>query len=139
MSDDADNYFNAWKAVFGEGDSKKIICAWHIDRTWRKALAGTVRDKDQIKIYNQLSILLNERDKAKFRITLQAFLTYPQTKHTHLFAYFTSNYCSWLPQWAICYCTQMTINTNMYLESFHRVLKILYLNHKQNRRIDLFH
>ena len=24
----------------------------------------------------------------------------------------------------------------MYLESFHRVLKILYLNHKQNRRID---
>ena len=32
--------------------------------------------------------------------------------------------------------TQTTINNNMYLESFHRVLKILYLNHKQNRRID---
>ena len=80
MSDDADNYFNAWKAVFGEGDTKKI-CAWHTDRTWRKALAETMRDKeDQIKIYHQLSILLSERDEAKFRITLQ---TYLQTKHTH--------------------------------------------------------
>ena len=27
-------------------------------------------------------------------------------------------------------------NTNMFLEAFHRVLKIVYLHHKQNRRID---
>ena len=33
MSNDADNYINAWKAVFNEGDTKKILCAWHIDRT----------------------------------------------------------------------------------------------------------
>ena len=88
------------------------------------------------KIYHQLSILLNERDEAKFRVTLQAFLTHLQTEHARFFAYFTTNYCSRLPQWAACYRTQTTINTNMYLESFHRVLKILYLNHKQNRRID---
>ena len=105
--------------MFGEGDTKKIICVWHIDRTWRKALAETVRDKDQIKIYHQLSILPSERDEAKFRVTLQTFLTYLQTEHTHFFAYFTSNYYSRLPQLATCYCTQTTINTNMYLGSFH--------------------
>ena len=98
MSDDADNYFNAWKAVFGGGDTKKILCAWHIDRTWRKALVETVRDKDHIKIYHQLSILLNKRDEAKFRVTLQAFLTHLQTEHACFFAYFTTNYCSRLPQ-----------------------------------------
>ena len=99
MSDDADNYFNAWKAVFGEGDTKKILCTWHIDRAWRKALVETVRDKeDQIKIYHQLSILLNERDEAKFRVTFQIFLTHLQTEHARSFAYFTTNYCSWLPQ-----------------------------------------
>ena len=71
MSDDADNYFNAWKAVFSEGDTKKILCTWHIDRTWKKALAETVRDKeDHIKIYQQLSILLNKKDEGKFRVTL---------------------------------------------------------------------
>ena len=68
MSDDADNYFNAWKAVFVEGNTKKIISAWHIDRTWRKALAETVRDKE-----DQLSFLLSERDEAKFRVTLHTF------------------------------------------------------------------
>ena len=67
---------------------------------------------------------------------MQAFLTHLQTEHAHFLAYFTTNYCSRLPQWAACYRTQTTINTIMYLESFHRVLKILYLNHKQNRRID---
>ena len=77
MSDDADNYFNAWKAVFGEGDTKKIIYAWHIHRTWRKVLAETVRDKENPKnIYHQL---LSERDEAKFRVTLQTFVTYLQT------------------------------------------------------------
>ena len=28
------------------------------------------------------------------------------------------------------------MNTNMYAESFHRVLKIVYLNLKHNRRVD---
>ena len=31
MPDDANNYFNARKAMFGEGDTKKINCAWLIE------------------------------------------------------------------------------------------------------------
>ena len=39
-------------------------------------------------------------------------------------------------QWASCYRISTTVNTNMFVESFHRLLKIVYLQHKQNRRID---
>ena len=39
-------------------------------------------------------------------------------------------------QWAVCYRVVTPMNANMYAESFHRVLKIVYLEHKQNRRID---
>ena len=39
-------------------------------------------------------------------------------------------------QWAPCYRSSTTVNTNMALESFHRVLKVCYLQKKQNRRID---
>ena len=61
MSDDSNNFFNAWKEVFGEKDTRKIICAWHLDRSWRKALAEHVKDKkEQITIYHILSMLLNE-------------------------------------------------------------------------------
>ena len=28
------------------------------------------------------------------------------------------------------------MNTNMFMEAFHRVVKIVYLHHKQNWRID---
>ena len=41
-----------------------------------------------------------------------------------------------LKQWAPCYRASTTVNTNMALESFHRVLKVCYLQKKQNRRID---
>ena len=37
MTDDAEQYHNAWKEVFGESNTRKILCAWHVDRAWRKA------------------------------------------------------------------------------------------------------
>ncbi|SMN02430.1 hypothetical protein SPONN_1054 [uncultured Candidatus Thioglobus sp.] len=38
MSDDADQYFNSWCSVFGRDGVKKLLCAWHVDRAWRKNL-----------------------------------------------------------------------------------------------------
>ena len=49
---------------------------------------------------------------------------------------FKLTYCKHVEQWAMCYSMGTPMNTNMYVESFHRVLKIVYLEHKQNRRID---
>ena len=39
-------------------------------------------------------------------------------------------------QWATSFRSGSTVNTNMFLEAFHRVLKVVYLHHKNNRRID---
>ena len=137
MSDDSDNFFNAWKGIFGEQRTKKIICAWHVDRSWRKAITAHVKNKDdQINLYHILSILLYEKQEEDFRVILQEFLSYIQEKHTSFYTYFNSNYCNRLQQWATCFRKYTTTNSNMYLESFHKVLKIIYLHHKQNRRID---
>lgn len=38
--------------------------------------------------------------------------------------------------WAYCYRLRLEINTNMYLESFHKILKHIYLNGKKVRRLD---
>ena len=32
VSDDAQQYFNAWSEIFGKDDTKKLLCSWHIDR-----------------------------------------------------------------------------------------------------------
>jgi len=31
MSDDADNFFDAWKRVFTTSNTKKLICTRHLD------------------------------------------------------------------------------------------------------------
>ena len=38
MSDDAEQYFTSWKGVFGAEGTTKLLCAWHVDRSWRNAL-----------------------------------------------------------------------------------------------------
>ena len=38
MSDDAEQYFNSWKGVFGAEGTIKLLCAWHVDRSWRYAV-----------------------------------------------------------------------------------------------------
>ena len=42
MSDDADNFFNAWRGVFTVTNTKKLICAWHVDKSWRKGLQNHI-------------------------------------------------------------------------------------------------
>ena len=41
-------------------------------------------------------------------------------------------------QWATCHRIGTIVNTNMHLESFLRLLKVVYLEGKQNRRMDHF-
>ena len=39
-------------------------------------------------------------------------------------------------KWAGCYRTKSGINTNMYVESFHRLLKYVYMRGRINKRVD---
>ena len=37
MSNDTDQFYNAWDDVFGEGP-KKLLCTRHMDKNWKEAL-----------------------------------------------------------------------------------------------------
>ena len=92
MTDDAEQYHSAWKEVFGGEETKKMLCAWHVDRAWRKALQQHI-PKSKEHVYHQLSLLLSEADEAKFRVTLQEFLTYTEKYHYEFYKYFSQYYC----------------------------------------------
>ena len=114
--------------------TRKLLCVWHIYRAWCKALREHVGSKDdQIGIYHTLRVLLQEHDESKMRMSLQAFLTDIYSNQERFYLYFNSTYCSCVQEWATCYRKCCTANTNMFIESFHRVLKVVY---KQNRRVD---
>lgn len=60
MSDDAKNFFNAWRAVFTVRDTRKLICAWHIDKSWRRGIQAHISSRTkQIEVYHHLCILLS--------------------------------------------------------------------------------
>ena len=137
MSDDTEQYFTAWSDIFGSSQTKKILCAWHIDRAWRKALNQHIPfQDDRVQIYHQLRMLLTETNESEFRVMLQTFLTYSEKYHFNFYKYFSTYYCKRVEQWASCYRCHTQVNTNMFVESFHRVLKIKYLHHKRNQRVD---
>ena len=134
MTDDAGQYYNAWVAVFGPAEKK--LCTWHIDRSWRKAIKGNISCPDkQVEIYHMLRTLLQELNEEEFRRYLEAFMEYVQTE-TPRFAEYFAPYCGRAKEWAYCYRIGIQANTNMYVESFHNVLKTAYMQRKANRRID---
>ena len=137
MSDDCNSYWNAWSAVFRENGSHKLLCAWHVDRSWRKALHEHVSDQPtRIELYHYLRVLLCELEESKFHQLVQQFVSLVATSQPSFCAYFQRVYASRLKQWALCYRKCKYVNTNMYVESFHRLLKVVYLEGKQNRRLD---
>ncbi|XP_011407648.1 PREDICTED: uncharacterized protein LOC100639460 [Amphimedon queenslandica] len=139
MSDDADNFYNAWKSIFTVSKTKKLICAWHIDKTWRKGVQEhiTVKSK-QAEVYHHLRVLLEEVTKGTFHLRLQQFISWLSNDDDLLafLDYFRKQYVPKIEQWAPCYRGATTVNTNMAIESFHRLLKVCYLEKKQNRRVD---
>ena len=50
--------------------------------------------------------------------------------------YFTKFYVQRKTQWATCYRKKSGINTNMYVESFHGLVKYIYMRGRANKRID---
>ena len=71
MSDDADNFYNAWKSTFTVANTKKLICAWHVDRSWRRSLQKHINTVSyQANVYHYLRVLLTEKNVNAFHQTL---------------------------------------------------------------------
>lgn len=134
MSDMADQFYTAWIGVFGASESRQLYCAWHVDKAWRKALSTHVEGKEaKIEVYHHLRVLLQETEEAAFRLLLQQFLSLLLAKYPQFYAYFNNTYATCTSKWAFCFCIGSAVNTNMFIEAFHRKV---YLQGKQNRRID---
>ena len=136
MSDDAEAYHNAWVSVFARPD-KKLLCSWHVDRSWRRKLNELIKDKEQVaEVYAALKSLQNEISETGFRRSLQQFIAWLRGVSQAMASYIEREYASRPREWATCFRIGTRTNTNMFIESFHRTLKEVYLERKQNRRVD---
>lgn len=139
MSDDADQYYSSWIHIFSNNACNKLLCTWHVDRSWRKGGLTKIKNKEsQVHVYHTLRILLDETEQKTFEVLLQNALFQwkndEQLKEFH--TYFISNYELRKREWASCYRKNAMVNTNMYVEAFHRVLKHVYMKGTVNKRVD---
>ena len=106
MSDDADNFFKAWRGVFTVTNTKKLICAWHVDKSWRKGLQNHISSRaKQAEAYHHLRVLLSEgRTEASFRLRLQQFISWLSNEEDFrtFLEYFQKEYVCRSEQWAPC-------------------------------------
>ena len=137
MSDDAEQYFSSWKEIY-EGDPTKLLCSWHVDRAWRKNLQVIKSIDKKADVYCCLRSILQALSISEFRKLMQQFITWmmSDTQLQSFREYFQTYYAKRTEQWAYCYRVGTPVNTNMSVESFHRLLKVVYLESKHNRRID---
>ena len=92
----------------------------------------------QIAVYHQLRTLLEESFIIRFRELLQQSISsmVSDPDLARFCQYFQTWYCKRTEVWAYFYRIGTPVNTNMSVESFHRLLKVVYLEGKHNRRID---
>ncbi len=88
MSDDATQYWSAWTAAYSSINTTKLLCAWHVDRAWRKALKERIPlNENRIDVYHHLRTLLTELQPDKFRSLLQKFVSFLSNCHPQFCSY----------------------------------------------------
>ncbi|GIX88695.1 hypothetical protein CDAR_391271 [Caerostris darwini] len=102
MSDDTESFYNAWKSVFGESN-KRLLCAWHVDRSWRRKIGKlNIPKEQQIEIYKVLRCLLSETDEDAFEVMMsEAVRRFEENDLLKEFGmYFKDNYSKLAKIWA---------------------------------------
>ena len=127
--DDDNSGWNAFSNVFGSVEHH-LLCKWHFTRAWRRKLSK-LAPKTEVKngLYRALLVLLEEKDPLQFEILMNGFLSMCNEKSPNFGEYFKVNYKDRAKQWAMCYRNfeHAYTDTNVYVESFHNVLKTYYM------------
>ena len=74
--------------------------------------------------------LASEADESTFREKLSDFLAIKYDHYKSCISYFESTYVKDVWHWAYCYRIRTGFNTNMPLETFHKILKYIHGNGK---------
>jgi len=138
MSDDAPAFYNAWSGVMGSV-THQLLCSWHVNKNWQENLNKVSGGPEKKKLVSQtLRVLMHQTSVQDFQNHLSKFIKdLISDDDTNAFGiYFVKYYARRPKLWAYCFRLMLGINTNMYLESFHKILKHIYLEGRKVKRLD---
>lgn len=136
MTDIVATFFNAWVCVMAPVEHQ-LYCSWHIDRTWQQNLSKIRDQGNRSEVYKVLKTLQQNTESDCFvNCMANAISQLLADQDTYDFSiYFQNNYSLNYQHWAYCFRRGCGINTNMRLESMHKIIKYFYLDDKQVKRL----
>lgn len=137
MSDDASQYWDAWKAAYGSGATLKLLCMWHVLQNWKDAIKAKVDSENIVCVRIWLKKLILIPAESQFQLATTKFLTYVDEAAPEFATYFRNHYLCRPKEWARwARRGKSIVNVNMFVEAFNRTFKEKFLCRKQNNRLD---
>lgn len=135
LSDCTNVFYNAWTKLM-HSHPTHLYCSWQLDRAWKDNLNMINNLEKRHGTYRTIKLLQRQLDEKEFHNMLNYTITkLCSDSDTELFGmYFKENYASNFKKWAYCFRKHSGINTNMYLDSMHNIIK--YLGAKKIKRLD---
>lgn len=137
MTDDDSSYYNAWCKVMGV-PTKKLLCSWHVSRSWTKKVKKIFKSKDERKV--NMNTILNIRNSQSVEMLISEFNIWESNIKTpeenEFFSYIKKYYWLRKEEWADAYRIKAGIITNNHVESFFKTLKYQLLENKKSTRLD---
>ena len=137
MSDIAPQFYEAFCSV-NKYRPRKLICTWHVDKAWKEELRKKIKNTEvEAGVYKLLRTVLEQTDEKLFDAHLSSLVTRLQSSVTDEFRnYFLKYWVNNKREWGYCFRVGDGINTNMFVEAFHKTFKYNYLKGKFNKRVD---
>ncbi|KAJ8911929.1 hypothetical protein NQ315_016270 [Exocentrus adspersus] len=137
MSDMEGAFYIGWEKIMGPAQHT-LFCSWHVDRAWQCNLSKIANKEKRANVYQALKILQQKTDEGNFQKCLINFVHFlnGDSDTAEFGKYFRENYCSNFTKLAYCFRNNCGINTNMHLESMHKIIKYFYLEGRVVKRLD---
>ncbi|XP_034250809.1 uncharacterized protein LOC117651133 [Thrips palmi] len=140
ITDDDPALINSMNCGFNEL-LRHILCDWHFKRTMQKELHKKVKDSElEDFMFKELCVIIDCLLESEFNLVMQYFIEkYLSNKKTKAFIDYFKQYCIHKrAKWAKCFrrFPHGNVETTMFVEAFHNILKTVYLKRKPNKRID---
>lgn len=100
-----------------------------INKNWKQVLSKVIGQEKNIAVYQYFRTLLETSEQHNFEKLLESFLKECEEDSDvkDFGIYLKNTYTNRCKLWTYCHCLGSGINTNMYLEAFHKMLKYIYM------------
>ncbi|KAF6215251.1 hypothetical protein GE061_010003 [Apolygus lucorum] len=134
---EAPQFYDAWRQIMGTPQCH-VMCAWHIDSAWKLKL-GRLSDRDKrFWIYDRLKACQLQVDINEFSEMFQSLIyeLYQNEDTKYIYTYINEYYNNRPELWANAHRIGIKINTNLYLDNFHRSIRRSFLKGRDKPKVD---